>query len=604
MALAATGQALLEVRGLTRSFPGVRALDRVTFDVHPREVVALVGQNGSGKSTLVKVLAGVLAADAGSVRVRGADGSLLAGADALERLHFIHQDLGLIPTLSTVENLDLGRRLGARALAPIRPRAERRAVSELITPFGGSFDVGAPVAALTAAQQRIVAISRALAGWRHADNLLVLDEPTAALPAGEAQRLFEAVRRVARGGAGVIFISHRLDEVLELADRILVLRDGRLVADAPAGEVGHEQLVRLVAGGAPPAVRAPARASARPPARVRAAEPLPPARLRPDEPLPPARVRPAEPALRVRPAEPVLAAHELAGAGVVGLSLEILPGEIVGVGGLVGSGHEQVADLLFGAARRSGGRVHVAGEPLPVGDPRAAIRRGVAFVPADRHGAAAVMEMCARENLTLPWLAPHRRRLGRIDLAHERSEARGWAERVGLSPPDPDRTLRLFSGGNQQKVILARWLRMRPRVLLLEEPTQGVDVGAKAAIHSLICDAAEAGAAVLVSSSDAKELALLCGRVLVMRAGRVADELHAGQRVDEPHAGQRVDEPHAGQRADEPPAGQRAGGLNAGTLTEAGLVRASLGLQGVGDSGRAAAQPPAGAGMRPADEGR
>ncbi len=476
----------MRVRDLTKTFPGLRALDALSLDVHRGEVVAVVGQNGSGKSTLVKILARVLSADSGEVDLRSATGETLTGPAALEHLHFIHQDLGLIPALSTIENLDLGRSLGRGALAPVRIRAERRAVEDLIARFGDPFDVQAPVASLSAAEQRIVAIARALSGWKHADNVLVLDEPTVALPGSEVSRLFDAVRRVAREGAGIIFISHRLDEVLDLADRIVVLRDGRLVADVETTAVDHDELVRLITG-----------------------RELAQARLAP----------------RDLAGEPVLSVRHLAGAGVVDASIDLSPGEIVGVGGLLGSGQEHFAGLLFGALKRTAGDIRFAGEPLDQDDPHEAIKLGLAFIPADRRARGAIMEMYASENLTLPRLAPLRRRFGRLDSKSERTEVDAWTRRVELSPPDPDRPLNLFSGGNQQKVVLAKWLRNDPSILLLDEPTQGVDVGAKASIYDLIANAAQDGAAVLVASSDMKELAFLCDRVLIMREGRVARTL-------------------------------------------------------------------------------
>jgi ABC-type sugar transport system ATPase subunit len=479
-------QPLVRVRDLTKTFPGVRALDAVSLEVHPGEVVALIGQNGSGKSTLVKILAGVQSADSGEVDVLTADGQTVSGPDALERLHFIHQDLGLIPNLSTIENLDLSRRLGRSALAPVRIRAERREVQDLIERFGDLFDVEAPVGSLSAAEQRIVAIARALSGWKHAENVLVLDEPTVALPGNEVSLLFEAVRRVAAEGAGIIFISHRLDEVLDLADRVVVFRDGRLVADVEASTVDHDKLVHLITG----------------------------RELTSDEAGP-----------RELAGTPVLSAQHLAGASVHDASIELSPGEIVGVGGLIGSGQEHLSGLLFGALTRTEGEVRINGEPLAPDNPHEAIKRGLAFIPADRRGRGAIMNMYARENLTLPRLAPYRRRFGRLDRKSERADAASWTRRVELSPPDPERPLNLFSGGNQQKVVIAKWLRNGPSVLLLDEPTQGVDVGAKSSIYALIATAARDGAAVLVTSSDMKELASVCDRVIVMRDGRVATTL-------------------------------------------------------------------------------
>ena len=474
---------LVRLAEITKTFPGLRALDAVSLDVSRGEIVAVVGQNGSGKSTLVKILAGVYTADSGQVQLLTREGRPVTGPAALERLHFIHQDLGLIATLSTIENLDLSRRLGAGALTPLRTRSEQRDVEALIARFGDPFDVTASVARLTAAEQRVVAIARALMGWKHPDNVLVLDEPTVALPGTEVARLFTAVRRVAAEGAGVIFISHRLDEVLDLADRIVVLRGGAIVADVPADAVDHDELVRLITG---------------------------------------RQLADGAGGDRELGAAPVLSVHHLRGASVRDLSLELSGGEIVGVGGLVGSGQESLAGLLFGAVPRIQGEVRAGEARLSPNDPRGAIQHGLGFIPGDRRGAGAVMEMYARENITLPRLAPLRRRLGRLDLKAEQADVETWVQRVQLSPPSAERPLNLFSGGNQQKVVLAKWLRTDPRVLLLDEPTQGVDVGAKASIYALIAGAARAGAAVLVTSTDMKELAALCDRVLIMRDGRVA----------------------------------------------------------------------------------
>jgi ABC-type sugar transport system ATPase subunit len=262
-----------------------------------------------------------------------------------------------------------------------------------------------------------------------------------------------------------------------------VFRGGRVVADVEALAVDHDELVRLITGQELAAVQG--------------------------------RDRDVGDA-------PVLSARRLAGASVLDASIELSPGEIVGVGGLLGSGQEHVSGLLFGAVKRTRGEVRVAGELLEREAPHEAIKRGLAFIPADRRARGAIMEMYARENLTLPRLAPLRRRFGRLDLRAERADVEAWTRRVELSPPDADRPLNVFSGGNQQKVVLAKWLRNAPSVMLLDEPTQGVDVGAKASIYALIAGAAAAGAAVLVTSSDMKELASLCDRVLIMRGGRVA----------------------------------------------------------------------------------
>lgn len=479
-----TASPLLQVGHLTKSFPGLRALDDVSFDVHPGEILALVGQNGSGKSTLVKILAGVHDADPGSSVTLCPQNH---DADDAAELHFIHQDLGLVPMLSAIENLDLGRPLGRRGFRPSPLSQEHAHAARLLAEFGIHLDLRAPVSELSPAERAIVAIVRALDGWSHQRNVLVLDEPTAALHGDEVRRLLDVVRQVARNGAGVIYISHRLDEVIELADRLLVLRDGHLVAQAPRGEFDHEALVRMIAGETRPAQPARARSTGR---------------LR----------------LQVR---------GLRCPTVRAVDLEVRAGEIVGVTGILGSGRERLVSALFGADPEGAGSVLVDGRPVAARSPSASVAAGMAYVPADRHRDGGVMTFSARENLTLPLLAPLMGARG-IDRREERREAQRWFTRVGLRPLEAERPLELFSGGNQQKIVLARWMRTESIVLLLDEPTKGVDVGAKGAIHALVSKAAAGGAAVVVASSDARELAGLCDRVLVMREGRIADELQGG----------------------------------------------------------------------------
>ena len=478
---------LLRVQGLSKTFPGLKALDDVSFSVGAGEIVAVVGHNGSGKSTLVKILADVYQPDPGAtIEVRDANGNLLDHSAARKGLHFIHQDLGLINMLSTIENMGLGRSIRGRGLSPVRTAKERDEARRLVARFGVNFDPTVPVALLSPAERAIVAIARAMDGWTGAENVLVLDEPTTAFHGDEVETLFGAVRRVAAEGAGVMFISHRLDEVLGLADRVVALRDGQVVADQPAASLDHDQMVQLIAGRA---------------------------------------VAELEVGREVRGDSTVLRVAGLGGGEVQDVSFDIVAGEIVGVSGILGSGREQLAALLFGATHRSSGAVEVAGELLLSDDPLAAIDAGVAYLPAERRRDGAVMDMDVRENLTLPLLWPLGRRFGRLDDRSERRETKHWMGLVGLRPPNPTQQLKLFSGGNQQKVVLAKWLRTKPRVLLLDEPTQGVDVGAKASIYELIAAAAKAGTGVLICSSDTKELVSLCDRVLVFEGGRILEEI-------------------------------------------------------------------------------
>jgi ribose transport system ATP-binding protein len=474
------GEELLRVRGLSKTFPGVKALSDANLSVHAGEIVALLGHNGSGKSTLVKVLAGVYEPDAGGeVRVP-------APGEPGRGLHFIHQDLGLVPMLSTVENLDLTRSLSLTSVAPTRRRRERRHAERIMREFGTDIDVSEPVENLTPAERTIVAIARALNDWTSAKNVLILDEPTATLQGAEVDKLFSVVRRVAARGAGVVFISHRLDEVMELADRVVILRNGVVVTEKARGEYDHDALVNIIAGES----------------RDKAA-------------MPTARKRGPE-RLRVT---------DLEGPDLHGVNLTVHGGEIVGLAGLIGSGADQFCATVFGRGGRTRGTVQVDGKPLRANHPSDAIRGSIGFVPADRRRLGAVSGMTARENLTLPRLRTLMRSSGVVGRRLENREVMSWMRQVDVKPADPEREFRLFSGGNQQKIVMAKWLRISPGLLLLDEPTQGVDVGAIASIYQLVREAAASGTAVLVASSDTKELAEVCDRVIVMRHGSVAGQL-------------------------------------------------------------------------------
>ena len=480
----ATREPLLRVAGLSKTFGQNTVLADVALEVRAGEILAVVGHNGSGKSTLVKVLAGVHDPDAGSeIRVSGGP----------SRMHFIHQDLGLVGTLSAVENLGLSERRGWRAVTPVGRRAEKRQAERMLGRFGAKLDVTAPIARLSAAERAIVAIARALDGWRESGELLILDEPTAALDGGEVRLLFDTVRRLAAEGAGIVFISHRLDEVLNLADRVLALRDGRVVADVAGDEVDHDRLVRLIAGRD--------------------------------------NLESAKPASTRLGDTPLLQARGIRGRGLASLDLDLHAGEIVGVSGNVGSGRDRIAALLFGASEIHGGHVWVEGKAIRLTSPDAAIQAGIGYVPSDR-AVAAVMTLTARENMTLPGLRAFRGRFWRLRRRLERREVARWFADLDVQPPDAERPLHLFSGGNQQKVIAAKWLRLKPRVLLLDDPTVGVDVGAKATIHEFIRAAARSGTAILICSSDEKELATLADRVLVMRQSRVAADIPRGRLTE------------------------------------------------------------------------
>jgi len=479
---------LLRIEGMTKVFAGTRALDDVSLELRSGEIVAVVGHNGSGKSTLVKILAGVYTADGGTVELRHEE------AEPPTEIHIIHQDLGLAAELSAVENIGIPKYQGSAAWVPFRARKERAAATRLISRFGSRFDVTVPVGKLAPAQRSIIAIARALDGWKHPRNVLILDEPTEALHASEVAVLFDAVKKLAAEGAGVIFISHRLDEVVELADRIVVLRDGRKVADEPSERIDHDALVSYVTG-------------------VASGE--------------------AETGRVARTTgDVVLLVENLSGADVEGIDLTIRAGEVVGVAGVLGSGREALPALVFGSLEASADRFELGGEPYDTRTPSESISRGIGFVPGDRARLGSVRPMTARENVTLPELESLTDGLGGISTRRERQQVGGLVKRYDVRPPRQEQVFAQFSGGNQQKLVFAKWLRNEPKLLLLEEPTQGVDIGAKQALYGAIDAAAAQGAGILVCSSEAKELVRLCDRVLVLRDGRIAAELSGAQLTE------------------------------------------------------------------------
>lgn len=482
------GAPVLDVVQLSKTYPGQLALADAHLTVRPGEVHALVGQNGSGKSTLIKLLGGYVQADhGGDVRLGDEQVDLWhLSAAQRDRIRIVHQDLGLVPTLSTVENLGLGRGYERGFGGRILWRREVERAQELLLRFGLAPDVRQPVATLSAAERAAVAIVRALQDWDSTRaGLLVLDEPTASLNRGEVDALFREVRRVAALGAGVLFVSHVLDEVLGLADRVTVLRDGAVVAAGVAvDELDEASLVELIVG-------------------------------RPVDDLYPER--------RHHAGRPALEAELVFGMTLRGVSLRLHQGEVLGVAGLVGSGREEIAGALGGATPRFAGKVLVHKRKV-FASPRDSIRARVALVPADRKAQGLDPQDRLGEHIVLPRLGPVE---GKVLLHGKaiRADAAAWAERLDVRPPLLERRMEKFSGGNQQKAVLARWLRTDPLVLLLDEPTQGVDVGAKAAIYEQIAGAARAGVGVLIASSDADELVHLCDRVLVMRSGTVGIEL-------------------------------------------------------------------------------
>ncbi|WP_181778986.1 sugar ABC transporter ATP-binding protein [Pseudonocardia pini] len=484
----------VRLRNVTKLYPGTVALDDVSMSVRRGTIHALLGGNGSGKSTAVKVLAGVVSAEPGGVVELGE--TVVDAAAVTPRvaraagLRFVHQDLGVFAELSVADNLSIGHGYATTGIRCIDHRAVHSRAERLIAKYHIDGAPDTPLHRLSPSARALVAIARALEQDEDpespsADGILVLDEPTAALPTDEANRLYTSLSRLVAGGTTAILISHRLDEVLEHTDTVTVLRDGRHVSTASTRGLTKTALAEQIAG-----------RTVRSPDRV-------------------ARTAAEVPRLRL---------SDVGGAKLRGVSLTVDAGEIVGIAGLVGSGRSSLLRTVFGVEDRSTGRILLDGEEVDTrSGPAAMMRDGVAFLPEDRATMANFADLTIRENL----LAASVRRYwsgGRMRTSRERRDARALVTRFGIKAPDVDLPMSSLSGGNQQKVLLARWLSRDPRLLLLDEPSQGVDVGARADIYRMIREAAALGAAVLVTASEFDELATFCDRVLILRSGSVVSE--------------------------------------------------------------------------------
>lgn len=470
---------LVRVRGLAKRFGGTLALAGVDLDVHAGSVLALLGPNGAGKSTLIKVLAGVHHADAGRITV---DGHPLGSHAASRSMSFIHQDLGLVEWMTVAENIALSAGYPRRA-GLISWRRNREHCAEALRVVAGHLDPDAPIARLAPAERSLVAIARALATRA---KLIVLDEPTARLPAADCARLFRVLHALRDRGHGILYVSHRLDEVYEVADTFAVLRDGRLVSHGALAGRSPARLVHDIVG---------------------------------------EELTDHHPTTAPVPGPAVLTLDGVRTAGAGPVSLELRAGEALGLVGLSGAGHRDLGRALAGSRPLLDGRALLGGRPYSPRTVAQAVGLGVAFVPGDRQQEGCLAELTVRENFlanpragglpALRWISPRR----------ERAEAAGLIERFTVRPRDSEAPIATLSGGNQQKVMIGRWLRVGLRLLILEEPTASVDVGAKAAVHRLLDEALAGGLAVLLISTDFQEVVDVCRRALVFARGSVTAEL-------------------------------------------------------------------------------
>ncbi|MFG2126403.1 sugar ABC transporter ATP-binding protein [Streptomyces sp. NPDC048751] len=477
---------LLTMSGITKSFPGVRALDGVDLDVQAGEVHCLLGQNGAGKSTLIKVLAGAHQPDTGTIHWRGEPVTLRSPIAAMRLgIATIYQELDLVEHLSVAENVHLGHEPTAAGFV-VRGKAARASTAALLKRLGHpEIDPSRLVGALSAAQQQIVSMARALS---HDVRLIVMDEPSAALDPDEVDNLFRIVADLTAAGVAVVYISHRLEEIRRIGDRVTVLKDGRAVAGGlPAKSTPTREVVALMTG--------------------RNVEYVFPE-------------RPAA-AGSVPTGAPVLQVRGLAREGEFApLDLDLHPGEIVGLAGLVGSGRSEILETVYGARKPTAGQVLVDGRPLRPGSVRAAVRAGLGLAPEERKAQALLMLESVTRNVSVSSMSRFSRG-GWIDRSAELGAAWAATRELSLRPDNPAVPVRTLSGGNQQKAVLARWLLRGCRVLLLDEPTRGVDVGARAELYAVVRRLADEGLAVLLVSSEVPEVLGLADRVLVLREGRV-----------------------------------------------------------------------------------
>jgi len=479
---------LLQVSHLSKAFPGVVALDDVSLRVGRGTVHALIGENGAGKSTLMKIIAGIYTPDAGELRLRGAAVHLSSPRQALQNgIAMIHQELNLMPFMSVAENIWIGRE-PVNACGLISHRELRRRTRALLERLAIDIDPQAEVRTLSIARRQMIEIARALS---HESELLIMDEPTSALTERDAEHLFAIIRELQAQGKSVLYITHKMDELFEIADEVSVLRDGRYIGTASPLDLTRDELIRMMVG---------------------------------------RELSQGFPSAPARPGAVVLSARDLTLAPqFYDIGFDLRAGEILGIAGLIGAGRSQLAEALFGLTRASSGRVWIQGCEVKLDSPQAARSHGMAFVTEDRKDTGCFLRLSVLENLQIAVLEGDFVRCGFVRGRAVTQACAAMSRSLGVKTPDLHERIENLSGGNQQKVLLGRWLLTRPKILILDEPTRGVDVGAKAEIHQLIARLVAEGAAVLMISSEMPEILGMSHRIMVMHEGRVTGILEREQ---------------------------------------------------------------------------
>jgi inositol transport system ATP-binding protein len=497
---------LLEVSGVTKRFPGVTALDGVSLDLRAGEILGLMGENGAGKSTLLKILSGAQPASEGTITFAGAPYAP-AGPDAARRAGIvtIYQELSLIPTLSVAENIFLGR-APVNGLGLVDWRRMRREARGILARVGLTLDPDTPVSALSVAEQQLVEIARALS---LESRLIIMDEPTSALTESEVRRLFDIMHRLREDGVAVMFVTHRLEEASEMCDRMTVLRDGRLAGHLlrEGGPIQVPRIIERMVG------RAASELYARPGGRGTGA---------------PGELRLSVRGLRTRRAAD--APHAIV---LDGVDLDLRAGEILGIAGLVGSGRTELARAMFGADPIADGSITLEGTPIRPGSPADARDLGIGLVPEDRKQQAIFPMLPIRQNFSAASLDLYSGALGFLSGARELADLARYRKAMSIRMASPEQSIDGLSGGNQQKVVLARWLARDPKVLIVDEPTRGVDVGAKAEVHQILAELAGRGIAIMMISSELPEVLSVSDRIVTMRHGRITGEMPASEATEE-----------------------------------------------------------------------
>jgi len=492
MTVASEVRPLLQMRGITKRYPGVTALDNVDFEVMPGEVHALVGENGAGKSTLMKILAGADVKDSGRILIGGEEVHITTPQEAMRLgISIIYQEFNLVPYMNAAENIFLGREPMSKVPGIVDFRRMYAEAERVISELGVRLDVRVPVNQLSVAQQQMVEIAKATS---RSARIIAMDEPSATLTEHELENLFSLIRRLRADGVSIIYISHRLDEIFRIADRVTVLRDGKLIATKPVSETSREEIIRMMVG---------------------------------------RELKDTIPKKEVAHGDVVLEVKGLNRSGVIhDISFAVRRGEILGIAGLVGAGRTEVARAIFGADPIDSGEILLEGKPVTIRSPKDAIRLGIGLMTEDRKALGLILGMAVRENVTLANLDPLSR-LGFVSRRKEQEVTNRFVEDLMIKTPSIEQAVQNLSGGTQQKVVLAKWLFTQSKILIFDEPTRGIDVGAKTEIYQLMNRLAEQGVGIIMISSELPEILGMSDRILVMHDGRIVGELSREEATQE-----------------------------------------------------------------------